>query len=296
MQDFSREDIDFILDRAEGFVDTARSGGGSQLRYKIVATLFYEPSTRTRMSFEAAVKILGGDVLNFGAVEMTSVAKGESLTDTVRIVEKYSDAIVLRHPQEGAARLASEIVDVPVINAGDGTGQHPTQTLQDLFTIRREGSLDGKTIAMVGDLRYGRTVHSLAYALALYDVNLHFVSPKTLGLPDHILRHLSDIGVNVGVHYALDEVIGDVDVLYVTRIQRERFPDPQEYRAVAGTYRIDLTALEGARKELIVMHPLPRLDEIAPEIDDSPHARYFEQSFYGVPVRMAILNELLGDG
>jgi len=296
MQDFSREEIDYFIDKAEDFVSIARKGGGNQLRDKIVATMFYEPSTRTRMSFEAAVKILGGEVLNFGTIEATSVAKGETLTDTVRIVEQYCDAIILRHPREGAARLASEVVDVPVINAGDGAGQHPTQTLQDLFTIRRESRLDGITVAMVGDLRYGRTVHSLAYALALYDVKMLFVSPRTLSMPEHVLRHLKEKGVEVGVHRGMDEVIGEADVLYVTRIQRERFPDPREYQQVAGTYRIDVDMLKGARKDLIIMHPLPRVDEISPEVDDSPHARYFEQSFYGVPMRMAVLDELLGSG
>ena len=294
MQDFSREEIDYVLDLAEGFVELAKRGGGTQLRDKIVATLFYEPSTRTRLSFEAAVKRLGGEAMNFGSLDATSVAKGETLTDTVRIVESYCDAIVLRHPKEGAARLASEVVSVPVINGGDGAGQHPTQTLQDLFTIRRESRLGGITVALAGDLRYGRTAHSLAYALALYDVNMVFVSPKTLGMPAHVLRHLEERGVRFEERRSLNEIVGDVDVIYMTRIQRERFPDPREYQQVAGTYRLDMEALRQAREGLIVMHPLPRVDEIAAEVDASPHAKYFVQSFYGVPIRMALLCELLG--
>ena len=245
------------------------------------------------MSFETAMKRLGGDTVDMGTVESSSVKKGESLADTMRVVEGYADGIVLRHPSEGAARLAAEFVDVPVVNAGDGAGQHPSQTLLDLYTIRENAGLDDLTVGVMGDLKYGRTVHSLAGALTNFDARMHFISPESLRLPRNVRFDLHESGAVVKEHTDLDAVLEELDVLYVTRIQRERFPDESEYRAVAGEYRIDAETLADARDDLTVMHPLPRVDEIAPDIDDTDHARYFEQAHSGVPVRMALLDSML---
>ncbi|MFB6301526.1 MAG: aspartate carbamoyltransferase, partial [Haloferacaceae archaeon] len=259
----------------------------------VLALCFFEPSTRTKMSFDAAMNRLGGDTIDMGSVEASSVKKGESLADTVRVIEGYGDAIVLRHPSEGAARMAAEYVDVPVINAGDGAGQHPSQTLLDLYTMRESAGLDGITVGVMGDLKYGRTVHSLAGALTEFDVRMHFVSPESLRLPRNVRYDLHEAGAEVREHRDLDEVLDELDVLYVTRIQRERFPEESEYRKVAGEYRIDTGVLAAAPSDLTVMHPLPRVDEIAPEVDGTEHARYFEQAHNGVPVRMALLDTLL---
>ncbi|WP_290598007.1 MULTISPECIES: aspartate carbamoyltransferase [unclassified Archaeoglobus] len=291
INDLDREDITYILKKADEFEDVAR--GERNLRIlegKILGNLFFEPSTRTRMSFEVAMKRLGGDVLNMTAQEASSIAKGETLADTVRVVSGYCDAIVIRHPLEGAARFAAENSSVPVINAGDGAGQHPTQTLLDLYTIKREcGKLDGITIALVGDLKYSRTIHSLIKALALFETKIYLVSPDALALPDEMLE---EIGGDVS-RARLSEVIGEVDVLYVTRIQKERFPDEEEYRKVSGSYRITLDTIKNAKDSMIIMHPLPRVDEVDPAVDKTKHAKYFQQAFYGVPVRMAILSEVM---
>jgi aspartate carbamoyltransferase catalytic subunit len=245
------------------------------------------------MSFVTAMKRLGGETVDMGPVESSSVKKGESLADTVRVVEGYADALVLRHPSEGAARMAAEFVDVPLVNAGDGAGQHPSQTLLDLYTIREAVGLDDITVGIMGDLKYGRTVHSLAHALTNFEVRQHFVSPESLRLPRNVRYDLRDAGGEVREHTDVEAVLPDLDVLYVTRIQRERFADESEYRAVAGEYRIDPVTLEAAREDLAVMHPLPRVDEIDPAVDATDHARYFEQAHNGVPVRMALLDELL---
>lgn len=288
--DFSKEEVMQVINKANDMVQYAVSGHPQKpLAGKIVATLFYEPSTRTRLSFESSVHRLGGEVLGFDALEATSVTKGETLSDTIRIVNSYSDAIILRHPSEGAARLASEFADVPVINGGDGAGQHPTQAMLDIFTIWKEfGSVDGKKIGFVGDLKYGRTVHSLSKALAMFDVSLYFISPKELKMPKHIVK---EIGKTIPVKEtdSIEEVISDLDVLYVTRIQKERFPDVEEYRKVAGSYVIRPSTLNRGKRNLILMHPLPRVNEIPQEVDSSPHARYFKQASYGIPVRMALL-------
>ncbi len=289
MRDFSRDEIDIILNRAKDFEPIARGKRSGLLSGKLLATLFYEPSTRTRMSFETAMKRLGGDVIDLGPIESSSVAKGETLADTIRVIGNYADAIVLRHPREGAARMAADYSRVPIINAGDGAGHHPTQTLLDLYTIMRESSLSDLRIALVGDLKYGRTVHSLAYALSLYRADVTLISPKQLQMPEVIKKDLKKQGASVSETTNIEEVIGDVDVLYVTRIQKERFPDPAEYQKMAGSYRITEELLKKARDNLIVMHPLPRVDEIDPAVDRTKYARYFEQSFYGVPVRMALL-------
>ncbi|MFB6301040.1 MAG: aspartate carbamoyltransferase [Halobacteriales archaeon] len=288
----SREDIDEILDRAaeiaaDQTVVADRQAGS------ILGLLFYEPSTRTRMSFETAIKRLGGDTIDLGSTETSSVAKGETLADTVRVLEGYADALVLRHPRQGAPKMVGEYVDVPLINAGDGAGHHPTQTLLDLYTIRENAGLDGLTIGIMGDLKYGRTVHSLAHALTTFDARQHFISPESLKLPASVRFDLHETGAQVREHTDLNAVLSSLDVLYVTRIQRERFPDENEYRAVAGEYQIDRTVLEDAKDNLTIMHPLPRIDEIAPEVDQTEHAKYFEQAHNGVPVRMALLDLLL---
>ncbi len=289
MRDFSRDEIDIILNKAKQLEPIAKGKKSDLLLGKILATLFFEPSTRTRLSFETAMKRLGGEVIDLGALEASSVAKGETLADTIRVVGNYADAIVLRHPREGAARMAAEYSRVPVINAGDGAGHHPTQTLLDLYTIMRESSLSGLRIALVGDLKYGRTVHSLAYALSLYHADMTLVSPKQLEMPDVIKKDMKKQGAVIRETTKLEDVMGDIDVLYITRIQKERFPDPAEYLKVAGNYRVTEELLKKARDNLIIMHPLPRVDEIAPAVDRTKYARYFEQSFYGVPVRMALL-------
>lgn len=291
MKQFSRSDIEGVLDRAHELEDA--DDVGDRLSGRLLASLFFEPSTRTRMSFETAMKRLGGDTIDMGSIESSSVKKGESLADTVRVIEGYADVIVLRHPSQGAAKMASEFVDVPVLNAGDGAGHHPTQTLLDLYTMQKSAGLDDLTVGIMGDLKYGRTVHSLAHALTRFDVTQHFISPETLALPSNVRYDLHEAGANVEEHTILDDVIAELDVLYVTRIQRERFPDENEYRAVAGEYGIDLVTLEHAKSDLSIMHPLPRVDEIDPAIDETPHAMYFEQAHNGIPVRMAILDMLL---
>jgi len=289
--DFDRRQIDRLLDNAKRI--DAQKYDRDALSGKILATLFFEPSTRTRMSFEAAIARLGGTSISVGSVEAFSMAKGETLADTIRVVSGYADAIVIRHPKEGAARLAAQFAGVPVINAGDGAGQHPSQTLLDLYTIRQSMKLDDIHIALVGDLRYGRTAHSLASALSLYDARLHTISPKGLELPGSLQAELTEKGIQITEHDSLQEVIPEVDVIYVTRIQRERFPDSASYFNVASSYRITPELLSPAKKHAIVLHPLPRVDEIDPRVDALPHAKYFEQSRNGVPVRMAMLLQVM---
>ncbi len=289
----TREEIVEVLDYAAKIEKNPSSYYGNQSG-KIIGLLFYEPSTRTRMSFETAIKRLGGDTISMGSVEMSSVAKGESLADTIRVVAGYADAIVLRHPKEGAAKMASGFIDIPLINAGDGAGQHPTQTLLDLYTIRKSAEkLDGLNIGVMGDLKYGRTVHSLSHAITKFDSRLNFISPEGLQLPDNVKYDLERSGSEVHQYTNLDEILSTLDILYVTRIQRERFPDEEEYRKVSGQYRINNKTLENAPKHLKIMHPLPRMDEISPEIDGSDHAIYIEQSHNGVAVRMALLDLML---
>jgi len=288
----SREDVETVLDRAAE-MDADPSSFGDRHGDAVLGLLFFEPSTRTKMSFETAIKRLGGDAVDMGSVDSSSVKKGESLADTARVVEGYADALVLRHPSQGAARMVGEFVDVPLLNAGDGAGHHPTQTLLDLYTIRENAGLDDLTVGVMGDLKYGRTVHSLAHAPTYFDADQHFVSPESLKLPRSVRYDLHESGANVREHTELDAVLPELDVLYVTRIQRERFPDENEYQAVAGEYGIDLDTLAAAKDDLTVMHPLPRVDEIAPEVDDSDYASYFEQAHNGVPVRMALLDLML---
>jgi len=289
----SRADIETVLDRARA-IAADPSAHADRHPHALLGLLFFEPSTRTKMSFSAAMKRLGGDIVDMGPVESSSVKKGESLADTVRVIEGYADALVMRHPSEGSAQMASEFVDVPLINGGDGAGQHPTQTLLDLYTMRENAGLDDITVGIMGDLKYGRTVHSLAHALTNFDARQHFISPESLRLPRNVRYDLHAQGVDVREHTDLGEVLGLLDVLYVTRIQEERFPDESEYRAVAGEYQIDAATLEAAGDDLTVMHPLPRVDEIAHDVDGTDHARYFQQAHNGVPVRMALLDVLLG--
>lgn len=293
IKDFSKSEIDYVLEMAEAMEPIARKGS-DMLRGKILATLFFEPSTRTRLSFESAMHKLGGSTIGFAEAEMTSAKKGENLADTIRVVESYTDVIAMRHPSEGAAKLAAEFSSIPVINAGSGGEEHPTQALLDLYTIKKEkGRIDGLNIAFVGDLRYGRTVHSLAYALSHYDVKLSLVSPDLLRMRKEVLNEIKR-RIKVAETSALEKILPEVDVLYVTRIQKERFPDPTEHIKVKGSYRIDLQTLKTAKKDMIIMHPLPRVDEIAPEIDYTPHARYFQQVWNGIVTRMTLLALILG--
>lgn len=296
IKDLSREQIECILDLSEKMIPYAKGEKTTHaLEGRVIGNLFFEPSTRTRLSFESAALRLGAKLLDMGQVSSTSIAKGETLSDTIRMIDTYCDALVLRHPNEGAARLASKFAEKPVVNAGDGAGSHPTQTLLDLLTIKRcKGSIDGLRIAMIGDLKYGRTVHSLVDALTMFDVKLTFVAPELLRMPQDIVENLRSKGCDPVITDRLEDAVEDADVFYVTRIQKERFPDPTEYSKVAGIYRIDNSVLRSAKKDAIVMHPLPRVDEIATEVDDTPHAKYFEQAFNGIPVRMAILCSILG--
>lgn len=293
IRDFTKAKINHILKSSED-MEKRLGRKNDFLSGKILACLFFEPSTRTRLSFETAMKRLGGDVIGFSESGATSVAKGESLKDTIKTVESYCDAIVIRHPREGAARLAANVSEVPVINAGDGSNQHPTQTLLDLYTIKREvGSLK-KEIALIGDLKYGRTVHSLAYALAMFGARMTFISPKGLEMPREVVADLENFNTTIEESNDLEGAIPGCDVLYVTRIQEERFPDPEEYEKVKGAYKITLQTLEFAKSDAIILHPLPRIDEISPEVDLTKHARYFKQVHYGLPVRMAVLGLVMG--
>jgi aspartate carbamoyltransferase catalytic subunit len=296
INDLTVAEMEHILDVAEKMVPVAE--GKQRLKGaegRLLATLFYEPSTRTRLSFEAAMARLGGSTIGFAEPRSTSAAKGETLADTVRVTSQYVDIIALRHPQEGAARLAQRFSRVPVINGGDGAGQHPTQTMLDLFTIRREkGAVAKQRVALVGDLKYGRTVHSLATGLARFGAEMVLVAPPALQMPPEHVEHLKHEGARIEVAASLEDIIATVDVLYVTRIQKERFPDLEEYKKVAGVYNVDPELLAKAKRSCIVMHPLPRVGEIDPEVDGTAHAKYFQQAFYGVPVRMAVLGLVLG--
>ena len=294
IKDFERSDIEYILNEAEKLEDIAQSKEISEeLKGKLLGLMFFEPSTRTKMSFETAMKRLSGACIGFENTGSSSVSKGESIADTAKMFEGYCDALVIRHELEGVSKFISDIVDVPVINAGDGAGQHPTQTLLDLYTIKKEiGSIDNLKIALIGDLKYGRTVHSLANSLTLYDnVELYFVSPPELKMPQEILHDLDKVGMSYTEVSNISEIIDKVNVLYVTRIQKERFGDIDDYLKIKGAYIINKKMLEG--KDLIVMHPLPRIDEIAGDVDDTKYNKYFTQAANAVPIRMAILKTLI---
>ncbi len=296
IKDFSKKEINYILTYGKKMLPYAKGEKYKDiLRGRVLSTLFFEPSTRTRLSFESAMNRLGGRVIGFADPGATSQKKGESLADTIRMADSYSDVIAIRHPQEGAARLAAEFADVPVLNAGDGAGRHPTQCFLDLFTILTEKKkIEKNKVVLLGDLKYGRTVHSLAYALSLYGVDLTFVSPGTLKMPKEVISECKELGLEPTQTSSLEKAIKDADVLYVTRIQKERFPDAEEYNRVVGAYKIDNDLLTNARDDLIIMHPLPRVAEIDPEVDKTPHALYFKQAFNGVPIRMALLSLVAG--
>ncbi|HIH96385.1 MAG TPA: aspartate carbamoyltransferase [Thermoplasmata archaeon] len=296
IKDFSNKEIGHVLDVAEKMIPVARGAKKSEmLKGKLLANLFFEPSTRTRLSFETAMKRLGGKVIGFDSSKGTSIEKGENIADTVRVVSGYSDLIVIRHPHEGSARLAAEFSKVPIINAGDGAGKHPTQCLLDLFTIRKEkGAIENQHVGLLGDLKYGRTTHSLASVLARMGAKLTCIAPQELQLPKEIIEECQERGTEPKLMNRLEDEIKNLDVLYVTRIQKERFPDPAEYKRIMSYYRIDKEVLGMGKKDLIVMHPLPRITEIASEVDSLPQAVYFKQAFNGVPVRMALLALILG--
>ncbi|WP_291999340.1 aspartate carbamoyltransferase [Caldivirga sp.] len=291
--DFNREDLMQLFNEAKEMENYAKSKLNI-LDGKIMATAFFEPSTRTRLSFEAAMLRLGGRVLGFGSVEASSVAKGESLGDTIRMLDSYSDIIVIRHSLEGAAKYAADIATVPVVNAGDGTQNHPTQAMLDAYTIWREyGRIDDLTIGILGDLRYARVVTSLVQLLSNFKVKLRLISPEILRPRRELVDFMRMRGMSYSLHLNLNEVLSELDVLYVVRIQRERFPDPVEYERVKGSFKVTPESLIGAKDTLIVLHPLPRVDEVDHRLDSTKYAKYFRQSALGVPLRMALLKLVL---
>lgn len=296
MDDLTNEQILEILSDAERLLPVARGELYLPLlKGRILGNLFFEPSTRTRMSFETAMKRLGGDVVNLGDVKTSSVVKGETLFDTIQMVDGYTDIIAMRHPRQGAAQYAQDAAHVPILNGGDGAGHHPTQTMLDLFTIQQaHGRLDGLKVVLAGDLRYGRTVHSLSHALVRFGCDLVFASPDLLRMPEEIVSDLRAHGADVVETEDLYGSMAEADVVYMTRIQKERFADEDEYARCAGAYKLHARHLADMKQDMIVMHPLPRVDEIDPSVDATRHARYFEQAFNGVVARMALLCRLLG--
>jgi len=294
---FDRDKLNYIFSRGREMREmVGRVHGTDLLKGRVLACLFYEPSTRTSASFIAAMERLGGSVIPITqGVQFSSVSKGETLADTIRTLEQYSDVIVLRHPEIGSAQVAAEAAGIPVINAGDGPGEHPSQALLDLFTIREEmGRIDGLKIAMVGDLRYGRTVHSLTKLLLHFDVSLRFVSPEILRMPLKIMNEVRDRGLNVRETHDVADVIENADVLYVTRVQKERFSDLAQYDEVKGQYIITPDLMRQAKEKMVVMHPLPRVGEISTDVDADPRAAYFRQVRNGMYIRMALLAAVLG--
>jgi len=296
VKQFNHQDLNIIFDVARDMrTMVKREGSLDVLNGKLLANLFYEPSTRTSSSFAAAIQRLGGNVIQINNVTFSSVSKGEELRDTIRSMGSYSDAIVLRHPEEGSADIAANVSEKPIINAGDGIGEHPTQALLDIFTIVEElGTIDGLTVTMLGDLKYGRTVHSLAKLLALYDVKLHFVAPDLLRAPAALVDDLIESGVGPCKYVDLDSIMPETDVLYVTRVQQERFVDQSVYENVKRSYVVNVDTMDIAKNRMIVMHPLPRVDEISREVDHDPRAAYFRQMEYGMYVRMALLALVFG--
>ena len=291
--DFSREELEYVFDATAAI---ERVGSPKTLDGKLVALLFYEPSTRTHSTFEVAAQRLGCRTTGFSAPEKASVAKGETLNDTIKMYEGYgADCIVIRHNLMGASRFAAEVSSVPVISGGDGSREHPTQAMVDLYTIRKAfGRIDGLHVGILGDLKYGRTASSLSYGLSNYEVEISFIAPDLLAARRETLRALKEKGTKVHSTADIKEVIGSLDVLYVTRIQKERIPDPTEYERVRGLYRVNLDLLREGKKGLKVMHPLPRLDELAIEVDGTDYAGYFAQAAAGVPLRMALLRMVVG--
>ncbi len=291
IRDFTKKDLIHVLNVAREM----EKDMPQLLAGKILATLFFEPSTRTRLSFESAMCRLGGKTIGFSDEKVSSVKKGETIWDTAKMAERYSDVIVIRSPIEGSARLAAEATSVPVINGGDGANQHPTQTLLDLYTIQKaKKNINSLKIGFLGDLKYGRTVHSLAIALSHWKVDLYFIAPDALQMPDQYLKDLQEIEIKCSQTDDVFAVSKNLDILYVTRIQRERFPDPMEYEKYKNAYRLDQSLLSHIKDDLKIMHPLPRVGEISPELDETKHAIYFEQAGNGVTVRKALLALVLG--
>lgn len=292
MKDFTKEDILEVLRVAKEL----ENKNEELLKNKIVGSLFFEPSTRTRLSFTSAAYRLGAKVLGFDSPDATSLKKGETLRDTIKMTEAYSDVIVMRHNRDGAARFAADISRVPLLNAGDGANEHPSQTMLDLYTIQKElGSIEGKKVAFVGDLKYGRTVHSLTKALEMFNCEFYFIASEVIQIPEYITRGLDKKGIKYHIISDYKEVLKEIDVLYMTRIQKERFDKIEDYEKVAGVYVIDKENIVGKCKdEMIILHPLPRVDEIKIDLDDTKHAKYFEQAANGVPAREAIFSIALG--
>lgn len=290
--DFSKDEILHILDVAKEFEKNREQ---NFLAGKVIACLFFEPSTRTRLSFEAAVNRLGARVIGFPDSRNTSVSKGETLEDTIRIVSNYVDMIVMRHPMEGAAEIAAKVSPVPVVNAGDGSNQHPTQTLLDMYSIMQtQGRLDGLTINMVGDLKYGRTVHSLSEAMSDFSPKYVFTAPDDLKMPFKYLKYLDSKHIPYEETSSLEEHLDDCDILYMTRVQQERFPSKEDYDKVKDVYELHASMLSGVKPNMKILHPLPRITEIATDVDDTPYAYYFQQARNGMYVRMAVISYLLG--
>jgi aspartate carbamoyltransferase catalytic subunit len=292
ISDFSRDEYFKVLDTAADF---EKQSYQNLLGGKVIATLFFEPSTRTRLSFESAINRLGGRVIGFSDSSSSSVSKGETLYDTIRVVSNYAELIVMRHPLEGSARFVSEITNKPVINAGDGANQHPTQTLLDLYSIKKtQGTLENLNIVMVGDLKYGRTVHSLLVALSEFNTTFYFISPDELKMPEEYKLHLNRLGLKYFEFKDFHEIISDADIIYMTRVQKERFSDPIEYERTKNAYVLKNEMLTGTKENLRVLHPLPRVNEIHVDVDSNPKAYYFQQTENGVYVRQAIISLILG--
>jgi aspartate carbamoyltransferase catalytic subunit len=292
IDDFSTEEITKILDLASEF---EKNPSQNILQDKVIASLFFEPSTRTRLSFESAISRLGGKIIGFTDASSSSVSKGETLNDTIKTVSNYSDLIVMRHPIEGSARYASEVAGLPVVNAGDGANQHPTQTLLDLYSIRKtQGTLDNLNVFLVGDLKYGRTVHSLVMAMSRWNTTFNFVSPIELRMPDEYKLYLDNLGLKYYEHTDFTEIISRADIIYMTRVQRERFTDPMEYEKVKNVYVLQNSMLDNTKENMRVLHPLPRVNEIDQDVDSNKKAYYFEQALNGVYTRQAIICSLLG--
>lgn len=292
IDDFTTDEILKILDLAAEF---ELNPSQQLLQDKVIASLFFEPSTRTRLSFESAISRLGGKIIGFTDSSSSSVTKGETLNDTIKTVSNYSDLIVMRHPIEGSARYASEVSGVPVVNAGDGANQHPTQTLLDLYSIRKtQGTLDNLNIFLVGDLKYGRTVHSLMMAMSRWNTTFNFVAPKELQMPDEYKLYLDNLGLKYYEHTDFTEIISRADIIYMTRVQKERFSDPIEYEKVKNVYVLQNSMLDNTKDNMKVLHPLPRVNEIDMDVDTNEKAYYFEQALNGVYTRQAILCSLLG--
>ena len=290
--DYTPEEIYHILDIAEEFEKNRLQ---NLLNGRVIASLFFEPSTRTRLSFETAIQLLGGNVIGFSSTAGTSVQKGESLKDTIMMVASYADLIVMRNPIDGSARYASEVSKVPIINAGDGANQHPTQCLLDLYSIRKtQGTLENLEITMVGDLKYGRTVHSLVQAMCNFNAKFNFVSPVELKMPSTVIKYIKDAGLEYHEYTSLEEVIPHSDIIYMTRVQRERFPDPLEYEKVKNAYILRNEMLENSKPNCRILHPLPRVNEIHTDVDANPKAYYFQQAQNGLYVRQALIAAILG--